>query len=138
MEDHVQPLPGRTRGAARSRSTTGLLLVDHWHLRSGTGRLRPQAAGRSAVPAYKDYRRAAGHQLRRVGALPLRSPSWPILAAGNLEIVRPVSGEPVSPVAKKGLLPDVDPRAPAPTGAKGTQGGGLGEGTGVGQASEKG
>ena len=44
-----------------------------------------------------------------------------VLEAGEPEVVRRVSGEAVSGIEKEGLLPDVDPRAPAATGEEGLE-----------------
>ena len=56
----------------------------------------------------------------------------------NLKSFRRISGKTVSRVAEEGLLPDVDPRAPASSGPKGTQGGGLDEGAGASEGGAAG
>ena len=57
-----------------------------------------------------------------------------VLAAGESEIVRRVSGAAVSGIEAEGLLPDVDSRAPAAASEKRSEGGGLDQGGGIGEA----
>ena len=59
VEDLIEPIPGRTRGAAITGSATGLLLLDDWHCRSRPDRVRSQAIGRGSVLANHHHRRAA-------------------------------------------------------------------------------
>ena len=68
----------------------------------------------------------------------MRSPGGTILAVGELEIVRRVSGKTISGVTKEGVLPHVHPRALAAAGPKRIKGGGLDEGTGVGESGKEG
>src|SRR5207302_10809577 len=79
----------------------------------------------------------ARYTICRAGALSLRGSGWAILAGGELEILRRVSGETISRIEKEGLLPHVDPRALAAAGAKGIKGGGMDEGTGVSKAGQE-
>ena len=48
--------PEATRRSASSRSSTRLLLLDHWHLRGCSGRLRAQEADRSSIPDHHHHR----------------------------------------------------------------------------------
>ncbi len=59
MENHFQSISGRTRRSTCARSSACLLLLDHWHLRGCSGRLRAQEADRSSVPDHHHHRRTA-------------------------------------------------------------------------------
>ena len=56
----------------------------------------------------------------------------------KFEVFRRISGKAVSGIEEEGVLPDVDPRAPATAGEEGTEGSGMGEGHRAGQAGEEG
>ena len=59
VEDHRQPLPGRTSRTAGPRPSAGLLFLDDRHCRGRPGGIRPQAAGRDSIPSHIDHQRAA-------------------------------------------------------------------------------
>ena len=59
MEDHLRPISRRTGRHFRTGSATGLLFVDDRHRRSRPDCFRPQAAGRSSVPAGHHFRGTA-------------------------------------------------------------------------------
>ena len=59
MEDHRQPLPGRTSRIAGPRSSAGLLFLGHRDRRRRSGGVRPQAAGRDSVLPNHHQRRTA-------------------------------------------------------------------------------
>ena len=61
-----------------------------------------------------------------------------MLAFGEVEVFDEFLEQRFPGIEKEGLLPDVDPRTPARTGATGTKGGGMDEGVGVSQAGQKG
>ena len=58
--------------------------------------------------------------------------------AGEAGVVRRLPGKAVSGIEKEGVLPDVHPRAPAAAGAEGSEGGGMDEGAGAGEAGAPG
>ena len=80
---------------------------------------------------------AADTRWVKLGRRLLRS-GGTVLAAGEVEVFRRISRAAFPGIEKEGLLPDVDPRTPARTGATGTKGGGMDEGVGVSQAGQKG
>src|ERR1700687_2969399 len=80
----------------------------------------------------------ARHQVRRTGALSVRGAGGAVLETGGIEMFRRVPRTAVSGIEKEGVLPDVDPRTPATSGQKTTEGRGLGEGDRAGKTGEAG
>src|ERR1035437_9600677 len=80
----------------------------------------------------------ARHQVRGTWALSLRGAGRTVLASGEFEVLRQISGEAFSGIEEEGVLPDVDPRTPAAAGEKATEGGGLGEGDRASQVGQTG
>jgi len=101
MEDVCKPIPRGAKGAAGSRSATGLLFVDDRHLRSRAGGVRPQTFRRGAVLANHHYGRATSgirpiggrhHPPNRIG--PVLTPQRNSLPA-----------EPLQQLSVRGALP---------------------------------
>ena len=73
-----------------------------------------------------------------LGQVSVRGAGGTVLAGGEPEVVRRVSGKTVSGIEKEGVLPDVHPRAPAAAGEEGAEGSGMDEGAGVGEGGAQG
>src|SRR5205823_10319000 len=80
----------------------------------------------------------ARHPVCRAGTLSVRGSSWAILAGGELEILRRVSGKTVSRIEKEGVLPHVHPRAFAAAGTERIKRDRMDEGAGVSEAGQEG
>ena len=82
----------------------------------------------------KTERGRARYPFRRTRQVPVRGAGGTVLAGGEVEVVRRLSGKAISGVEKEGILSDVHSRAPAAGDQEGSQGNRLDERKGVGEA----
>src|SRR5712692_2005383 len=76
--------------------------------------------------------------LRGAGPLPVRGPSWAVLAVGQSWFLRRVPGEALPRISAEGLLPDGHPRAPAANPKTRPQAGGVDQGERAGEGRSQG
>ena len=68
----------------------------------------------------------------------VRGASRTVLASGEFEVFRRISGEAFSGIEEEGVLPNVDSRTSAAAGEKTVEGSGLDEGNRTGEAGQEG